>query len=388
MHTIDSMILDALKASFEGVSNIKEQCEILDTFHSMSDRARVKDTYFLRADSVGKQLYSELSRLIHEAKLRLNYTKLSYPSLIVNFIRAHGLIQRGNAVIDDVTSSNVFLGDIQKLKSINRIRSPLKKSLENMLVDYRKNTHFLDGMECDFKHFLITRSAGFEGTLDINISREFPVVPFITRMLECLGLSIIGSRTSQFHRQHLHQINISLVARLVTEYNAFFACRLSMQEKGVFRGKVLSLERKIWNGIYKLTWSEQAQVVGWCKKCEETIWTLTREIIEYKKMNGVIQGHLNDVKDLVFVKIDELSGEQDPDKFCKAQFFQINTQSILVQNRCNAILAQVKKIKTLVDIQELIDDNLQWTNYKMALATKLADAVVNGLAKSLKVKDT
>ena len=114
------MILDALKASFEAVNSIKEQCEILDNFHSMSDRARVKDTYYQRADLVSKQLYNELSRLIHEAKLRLNYTKMYYPSLLVNFIRANALIQRGNAVIDDVTTSNVFLGDVQKLKAINR----------------------------------------------------------------------------------------------------------------------------------------------------------------------------------------------------------------------------------------------------------------------------
>ena len=120
MHKINSMILDALKASFEAVNSIKEQCEILDNFHSMSDRARVKDTYYQRADLVSKQLYNELSRLIHEAKLRLNYTKMYYPSLLVNFIRANALIQRGNAVIDDVTTSNVFLGDVQKLKAINR----------------------------------------------------------------------------------------------------------------------------------------------------------------------------------------------------------------------------------------------------------------------------
>ena len=82
----------------------------------MSERARVRDTYYQRADSVSKQLYNELSRLIHEAKLRLNYSKLYYPSLIVNFVRANALIQRGNAVIDEVTTSNVFLGDVQKVE--------------------------------------------------------------------------------------------------------------------------------------------------------------------------------------------------------------------------------------------------------------------------------
>ena len=72
----------------------KEQCEILDNFHSMSERARVRDTYYQRADSVSKQLYNELSRLIHEAKLRLNYSKLYYPSLIVNFGQVHDICSR------------------------------------------------------------------------------------------------------------------------------------------------------------------------------------------------------------------------------------------------------------------------------------------------------
>jgi hypothetical protein len=388
MHNIDSMILDALKASFEGVANIKEQCEILDTFHSMSDRARVKDTYYQRADAVGKQLYNELSRLIHGAKQRLNYTKMSYSALTVNFIRACGLIQRGNSVIDDVTSSNVFLGDAQKLKSINRIRTPLNRSLENMLGEFRKNNHFLDRMEVSFKLFLVTRSAGFEGALDININRDFPVIPFTTRMLECLGLQITASRAAQFLRQDVHKTNITVVARLVTEYNTFFACRLSTQEKGIFRSKVLNLERRIWNGIYKTVWAEQTTVPQWCKMCEETIWQLTREIIEYKTLNASIQVHLNDVKGLKFVKIDDLGESYEPDKFCKVQFNQIHSQVDLVRARCSSILLQIKKIKHLLDINEEEDENLQWTNYNMALADCLAGAIVDGLAISLKVLAT
>ena len=108
----------------------------------MSERARVRDTYYQRADSVSKQLYNELSRLIHEAKLRLNYSKLYYPSLIVNFVRANALIQRGNAVIDEVTTSNVFLGDVQKLKAINRIRAPLQVTFLERMISLPQNTFF------------------------------------------------------------------------------------------------------------------------------------------------------------------------------------------------------------------------------------------------------
>ena len=41
MHTIDSMILEALRASFDGVTNIKEQCEILGIYkkiHKVNSR--------------------------------------------------------------------------------------------------------------------------------------------------------------------------------------------------------------------------------------------------------------------------------------------------------------------------------------------------------------
>jgi hypothetical protein len=35
MHIIDTMILSAMKASFEGLTSIKDQCEVLDMFYSM-----------------------------------------------------------------------------------------------------------------------------------------------------------------------------------------------------------------------------------------------------------------------------------------------------------------------------------------------------------------
>ena len=41
----------------------------------------------------------------------------------------------------------------------------------------------MDGLEVDFKNFLITRSAGFEGALDVNVARDYPIIPFMTKML-------------------------------------------------------------------------------------------------------------------------------------------------------------------------------------------------------------
>ena len=151
-----------------------------------------------------------------------------------------------------------------------------------------------------------------------------------------------------------------------------------------FRSKVLTLERKIWNGVYKMTWGEQSTVAGWAKMCEDSIWGLVREIMDYKKLNCSIQGYLNDVKDLKFVRVECLTSEFEPDDFCKKQHFQINSQAKLIKTKCASILAQVAKIKNLTDVDEAVDPNLQWDNYKQALATKMSDSIVKGLANGLK----
>ena len=138
----------------------------------------------------------------------------------------------------------------------------------------------------------------------------------------------------------------------------------------MLRSKVLELERRVWNGIYKYTWGEQQQVASWCRSCESTIWKLTREIIEYKKINSSIQNYLKEIRNLDFIKIDELAAEFEPDKFCKTQFNQINTQADLVRSRCSSILSQIKKVRNLVDINEAAEENLQWNNYKLAIANR------------------
>lgn len=47
--------------------------------------------------------------------------------------------------------------------------------------------------------------------------------------------------------------------RMVTEYNVLMG-RLSGQEKGIFRNKLVQLERRVWNGIYKITWQNLASI--------------------------------------------------------------------------------------------------------------------------------
>ena len=70
MHQIDTMILEAMKAAFDNVHHIHEQCEILDIFYSMAERSRVRSAYYQRADTVTTTLKDELARLMQGTSTR------------------------------------------------------------------------------------------------------------------------------------------------------------------------------------------------------------------------------------------------------------------------------------------------------------------------------
>ena len=70
---IDVSSRSALKSSFDGFKNIREACDVLDTFFSVSERARIKETYTSSKDGHtrravvschGKDYHRSLSRLM------------------------------------------------------------------------------------------------------------------------------------------------------------------------------------------------------------------------------------------------------------------------------------------------------------------------------------
>lgn len=234
MHTIDTMILEAMKANFDDVTHISEQCEILDIFFSMSERSRVKAAYHQRADTVTSMLSEELARLNHESSTSLSYTLRLYSPFAVDLIRSHGLVQRSNSLVEDVTISNIFLSDSNKIKNINEYKMPIQENFEKRIKEAKKERGYLDVMEVAFKSFIICRGAGFEGSLDIVINRDLPTASFNTKMLESLGENIVSGRASLFERHDAHKLNVAYVCRVVCEYNITFS-QLSLSERGLFR---------------------------------------------------------------------------------------------------------------------------------------------------------
>ena len=84
---------------------------------------------------------------------------------------------------------------------MHKHKAPIKTALEKKIDEAKRTRNYLDKMEVAFKSYLICRSAGFEGSLDINVNRNLSTASFDTNLLESLGVNIISGT-------HLIDINI------------------------------------------------------------------------------------------------------------------------------------------------------------------------------------
>ena len=81
---------------------------------------------------------------------------------------------------------------MSKIKNVHKHKAPIKTALEKKVDEAKRTRNYLDKMEVAFKSYLICRSAGFEGSLDVNVNRNLSTASFDTNLLESLGVNIIS----------------------------------------------------------------------------------------------------------------------------------------------------------------------------------------------------
>ena len=63
---------------------------------------------------------------------------------------------------------------------------------------------------------------------------------------------------------------------------------------------------------------------------------MTRDVLEYKRINSLIHNIISDMKRLQFLKIDEFE-EYEPDVFCTTQYNEVKAQTSTIKTRCNTL---------------------------------------------------
>jgi len=142
--------------------------------------------------------------------------------------------------------------------------------------------------------FVILRSLIRTGLLDVNVRRSFAAARTEAKVLESMGAPLYANRANLRARHMNQSMEIVQVCRLVSEYNVLIG-RLSDNEKGVFRNRLLMLDRRMWNGVYKITWQSTHTLRSWVNMCNETIISASREVEEYKEVGAAMNQTLTTV---------------------------------------------------------------------------------------------
>ena len=62
------------------------------------------------------------------------------------------------------------------------------------------------------------------------------------------------------------------------------------------RNRLILLERRMWSGIYKITWQNLASLKSWVEMCNETVMQQLKGVEEYKSVNKAINAILAEVR--------------------------------------------------------------------------------------------
>ncbi len=83
MHELDYSLLKALKASFDSFSTVREACAVLDTFYSVSERPRIKETYELCKEKILKVLERSFVLFFISVKFLVVIAATAFVSLLL-----------------------------------------------------------------------------------------------------------------------------------------------------------------------------------------------------------------------------------------------------------------------------------------------------------------
>ena len=159
--------------------------------------------------------------------------------------------------------------------------------------------------------------------------------------------------------------------------------RLSPQEKGIFRNRVIQLERRLWNGVYKITWQNlNSSLRSWINMCDETVLVITKEVLDYKNLNKAISSVLKAIEShtIVFEEMNEGKVEN----FLSKARDKVNKHVSHVLLKAKSLGNYVTKIESFLEVRDQGVTPSVWDDYVQCIEQNLATAYEQSLTKSLR----
>ena len=378
-------MLKALKSSFENITKIRDGCYILDMFYSVSERERIKETYNACKEKIVQELVGSAVTQKNSMHKRLTYLNKQYSNVTVEMLRFQGLKTKERSMKEEVFGAKFFqevnLHDIMATDSVLSSKEDEEmKNIFTKLVNQRIEEPVSGSGTAS--QFIVMRSLNYDGLLDINFKRDFFSMLQEARVLESLGISVYGNRQMLRSRHQQQNIEISRLCSLVTEYNVLMG-RLSAQEKGIFRNRLILLERRLWNGIYKITWQNFNSIRSWISMCDETVLQVTKEVLEYKTVNKAINEGLKLLENNV-IDFSKVGSQEDIRQFLYICQEKIEAHLKYTTHNCKRIAAYVHKVESFLEVSDRCAAPIIWDEYVTCIEGKVAKSCEEAMADSLR----
>ncbi|XP_048588102.1 dynein axonemal heavy chain 2 isoform X2 [Nematostella vectensis] len=301
---LEVMVQNLIASAFETVTTVKEGVEILDIFQHLSTREAIRRTIDKKTVEV-YQLFNEELNLV---KKEFNTKTVDLPPLYPKYAGSASWARMLKRRIDksmNVLSKAFFLPQIGSGDEIRTQYQQLAQALDEFVrKTFNEWTATVD-KDCGrlLEIPLMRRSAERAGTLDLNFDKVLLKLFNEIHYWEKLMLETPHYVSEVYQKKEDLRILRENVLLVVRDYNRIIAV-LSPEERGLFRERIRSLDKKIHPGLTKLSWASKGISDYFIGECRNNCSKVQGIVDDYKNANLVISKNCIKISEMLLVKID------------------------------------------------------------------------------------
>lgn len=301
---LEVMVQNLICSAFETITTVQEGVEILDIFQHLSSREAIRRTIDKKTVEV-YQLFNEELNLV---KKEFNTKTVDLPPMYPRYAGSAAWARMLKRRIDrpmNVLKKSFFLPLIGTGEEIRSQYQQLAQALDEFVrKTFNEWTSTVDKEATKLLEIpLMRRSQDKSGTLDLNFDRTLVKLFNEIHYWEKLMFETPHYVSELYMKKEDLRILRENVLLVVRDYNRIIAV-LSTEERGLFRERIRSLDKKIHPGLTKLTWASKGISDYFIGECRNNCSKVQDIVDDYKNANLTISKNCKKISEMLLIKID------------------------------------------------------------------------------------
>uniref|UniRef100_H2ZI79 Dynein axonemal heavy chain 2 n=1 Tax=Ciona savignyi TaxID=51511 RepID=H2ZI79_CIOSA len=382
MKDLEVMMQNLITSAFETVKTVEEGVMLLNVFQHLSAREAIKRTIDKRTVEVYSMFNDELNCVKKELSSKASNLMAHQPKYAGAAHWARALKRRIDRPME-VLKEAVYLPEIGLGMETRTAYQQLATALDEFVrKTFNEWTTTVNTSMKKLEISLMNKGAVTKEMLNINFDKSLLKLFNEIHYWERLMFEIPHYVNEVYlKREELRSLR-EHVLLVVRDYNRIISV-LSPAERGLFKERIRSLDKKIHPGLVKLTWASKGIsefFVGECRLHSKKVQTV---VDDYKQANMQIAQSCRKISELLLVHLDGKRIYQVPElEFQDDQFRHRNN----VQKRLEEIHMNI--LQTMKNTYQVFkadgpDVQQQWVRYTQRMDQYVEDAFRLNIKSSL-----